>query len=99
MERLLSPAELAKLTGLKVSYLYHLTHYKRIPFLKLGSTVKFKISEVEKWLAGCEIQTGLQAYPHRQAKAPKSNSPRIRIKNNHARMIAEKVKKEVLGHA
>lgn len=99
MERLLSPQELAKLTGLKVSYLYHLTHYKRIPFLKLGSTVKFKISEVEKWLAGCEVSHAVSAKATRQKKnQPGLNRKKIlSVNKQYLNRLEQSARKEVLG--
>ncbi|MDA8215114.1 MAG: helix-turn-helix domain-containing protein [Nitrospiraceae bacterium] len=50
MERLLSIEEMAEILGVKVSTLYAMTHYKKIPFFKLGKLVRFRLSDVESWL-------------------------------------------------
>lgn len=99
MEKLLSPQELAKATGLKVSYLYHLTHFRRIPFLKLGNTVKFRLSEIEKWLEGCHRKMQDSALAEGDPLAGKKGRHRATRTRVHgkARAIAEKVKKEILG--
>lgn len=88
MEKLLSPQELAEKTGLKVSYLYHLTYHKRIPFLKLGCLVKFRPSDIEKWIAACEVSHAVSASAKVRPKLKQSPSPskakRKRKLNRHS---------------
>lgn len=98
MEKLLSPQELAKATGLKVSYLYHLTHYNRIPHLKLGSLVKFRLTEIEKWLSNCEVSA---VSPEAR---PIPAKPKARLKDRHTdadrqylTRIEKTARKEVFG--
>lgn len=87
MEKLLSPKEVAEATGLKITYLYHLTHNRRIPHIKLGNTVKFRMSDISKWLASCTVMPV-------EAEKPKREPVK---RDTHARRLAEKVKSEVLG--
>lgn len=47
-ERLLTKAELSEETGLKLSFINR--HLKEIPHYKLGTLVKFKMSEFNDWL-------------------------------------------------
>lgn len=43
--------EVALLTGLSTSYVYQLTHYKKIPYYKPnGRVLYFDRGEVEKWM-------------------------------------------------
>jgi len=50
MEKLLTPEELAELLGIKLSTVYSWTHLQFIPHIKVGRLVRFKESEVQKWL-------------------------------------------------
>lgn len=103
MEKLLSPQELSNVTGLKVSYLYHLTHYRRIPFLKLGNTVKFRLSEIEKWLVGCERKMQGSALAEGDPLAGKTGKQELKRKRNtdankkYLNMIEKSARKEVFG--
>ena len=36
---------------IKKSYLYHLTHHKLIPFIKIGNHVRFERDDLNQWLA------------------------------------------------
>lgn len=97
MEKLMSPKEVSKATGLKISYLYHLTHQKRIPFLKLGNTVKFRASDIEKWLTGCMVSVSEEKSKGKKELKQKAKKETKTKRNTFARSIAEKAKKEVLG--
>jgi excisionase family DNA binding protein len=50
MNKLLTPQEMAGYLGVKVSTIYQWTHIGYIPHVKLGRFVRFKESEVLKWL-------------------------------------------------
>jgi len=52
-EKYISPKELSKMTGLKVNSLALARYQKRwsLPYYKVGSRVRYKLSEVEAWLA------------------------------------------------
>lgn len=51
MERLLSVIEASELLGLKVSTIRKNVCKRTMPFVKLGSRVLFKETELEKWVA------------------------------------------------
>ena len=50
MERLLTPQELSELLRVKLSTIYKWTHYEYIPHKKVGRFLRFRESEVERWL-------------------------------------------------
>ena len=49
-ERLIDKKTLAEATGLTVSFIEKAMHSYSLPFYRLGRNVKFKISEVNKWI-------------------------------------------------
>ena len=50
MDQLLTVEEIAEYLKLKPSTIYQWTHQGFIPHIKLGSRVRFRISQIEKWL-------------------------------------------------
>lgn len=50
MNKLMNPHEMADYLGVKVSTIYQWTHIGFIPHMKLGRFVRFKESDVLKWL-------------------------------------------------
>lgn len=50
MEKLLTPKELSELLSVKLSTIYHWTHLEFIPYVKIGRFIRFRESEVLKWL-------------------------------------------------
>jgi len=50
MEELLTVDELSKLLKFSTSTIYEWTHKDMIPYYKFGNAVRFKLSDVEKWL-------------------------------------------------
>jgi len=50
MEKLLTPDQIAEYLGVKKSTIYQWTHEGYIPYVKLGKFVRFKVSNVERWL-------------------------------------------------
>ena len=50
MNKLLTPKEMAEYLGVKLSTIYQWTHIGYIPHMKLGRFVRFKESDVLKWL-------------------------------------------------
>jgi len=50
MNRLLTPAEIADLLGVKPSTIYQWTHQKFIPHVKLGRLVRFREQVVLEWV-------------------------------------------------
>lgn len=51
-EKLVDIGEIAKRTGLPVSWIYVNAAKSKIPCYKLGKYVKFRLSEVEAWVQG-----------------------------------------------
>ena len=50
MEKLLTPDQIATLLEVKKSTIYNWTHTGYIPHIKLGKLVRFKKSDILKWL-------------------------------------------------
>jgi len=50
MEKLLTSQEIADYLGVKLSTIYSWTHLGFIPHIKVGRLVRFKESDVQKWL-------------------------------------------------
>ena len=50
MEKLLSQKEMAEILGLSVRALENFRKDKGLPFYKIGHLIKYRMSEVEKWL-------------------------------------------------
>lgn len=51
LEKLLTKDELSQASGLTVAFIERAMENKGFPFYKLGRNVRFRISEVEKWIA------------------------------------------------
>jgi excisionase family DNA binding protein len=51
LERLLTPIEIADFLGVKISTVYKWTHERFIPFTKVGRLLRFRESEIQRWLA------------------------------------------------
>jgi len=49
-ERYVSAAEISAYLGVKQSTIYKWVHLKKIPSHKVGRLLKFRISEVDKWI-------------------------------------------------
>ncbi len=50
-ENLITPDELIKILNLKNKRaLYNLINRKKLPFLKIGGRLRFKLSDIEKWI-------------------------------------------------
>ena len=50
MNKLLTAQQLSELLQVKPSTIYKWAHYGYIPFVKLGSGIRFKPEKVEAWL-------------------------------------------------
>ena len=48
--KLLNVQEVAKLIGVRPSTIYQWTHQEYIPHIKIGKLVRFKDTDIEKWL-------------------------------------------------
>lgn len=47
---LLTIHEAAKFLNLKISRLYYMRFYNRIPYYKIGASIRFSKTELTKWL-------------------------------------------------
>ena len=56
MEKLLGINEVSDIMGVKINTLYSWVHQNKIPHLKIGRLVKFRQSDLERWLEGKTIQ-------------------------------------------
>lgn len=50
MEKLLKVEEVCDLLQVSRSLVYKWVHYDFVPYIKLGSSVRFKISALEEWI-------------------------------------------------
>ena len=50
MDKLLTVEEIAEYLNLKPSTIYQWTHQGFIPHIKIGNRVRFRMSQIEKWL-------------------------------------------------
>ena len=57
VETMLTINEVAGLTQLSISHIYHLVKDKAIPHYKLGSAVMFKKTEIAEWLQSKRVYT------------------------------------------
>lgn len=57
VEAMLTINEVAGLTQLSISHLYHLVKNKAIPHYKLGTAVRFKETEIAEWLQSKRVYT------------------------------------------
>jgi excisionase family DNA binding protein len=48
--RLLTIEEVSNKLGVRKSTLYSWSHQRRIPYVKVGSLLRFRLRDVEKWL-------------------------------------------------
>lgn len=56
MDKMLSPKELAVVLGISLETLYVWTAQRRIPHIKIGRLVRFKLDEVKKWLDAKRVE-------------------------------------------
>ncbi|MEI9479670.1 MAG: hypothetical protein A2351_00740 [Omnitrophica bacterium RIFOXYB12_FULL_50_7] len=49
-DRLLTIEEISGMLGVRKSTLYSWSHQRRIPYIKVGSLLRFRMRDIEKWL-------------------------------------------------
>ena len=49
-DRLLTIEEISGMLVVRKSTLYSWSHQRRIPYIKVGSLLRFRMSDIEKWL-------------------------------------------------
>jgi excisionase family DNA binding protein len=95
MEKLLKPEEVSEMLGIQLSTVYNWTYsgkrgYRKIPFIKIGSCLRFKASDIEKWL-------NEPKEPKPRTERPKEKTGfRKRKKDSYIDSLVEKAKAEVL---
>lgn len=47
---LLDISDVSDIIGVKINTLYSWVHQKKIPYIKIGRMVKFKPSDIDKWI-------------------------------------------------
>jgi excisionase family DNA binding protein len=52
---LLTPLELAEMLHVSVGHIYRLVAKRRVPFVKLGGSVRFRRESIERWVTGQEV--------------------------------------------
>jgi excisionase family DNA binding protein len=95
MEKLLRPEELAEMLNIKVSTIYNWTMagkrgHNKIPFTKVGACLRFRQSEIEKWLQ----EPKAERQPRPKIERPKTG--RKEKKNQYIDSLIEQAKSEVL---
>ncbi|MFC1715351.1 helix-turn-helix domain-containing protein [Candidatus Poribacteria bacterium] len=61
LEKLLTVQEICDLLKVPKSYVYWLTHSKRIPYLKINGHLRFRESAIAEWLESQEVcDVGIQ---------------------------------------
>jgi excisionase family DNA binding protein len=57
IEELVSIKEVAKYLDVEITTVYTWVHTRQIPFYKIGRLVKFRLSEVERFIEGKKVMT------------------------------------------
>ena len=52
---LLTPANVAELLQVSRGHVFRLVAQRRIPFCKIGGSLRFRSESIERWIAGQEI--------------------------------------------
>ncbi|MBI3599746.1 MAG: helix-turn-helix domain-containing protein [Nitrospinae bacterium] len=74
MEKLMTISDVAELLNMRRGQIYQLTFKKRIPYLKKIGGLRFRRSDIEKWLDSNTIQS--QPQMQRAATGKKRGRPR-----------------------
>jgi len=59
IEKLLTIQEICELLRVPKSYVYNLTHSKRIPHIKINGHLRFRQSHIENWLESQEVRSSV----------------------------------------
>lgn len=60
-DRLLTAQEVSELLSVKKSYVYFLTHSKKIPHIKIEGLLRFRRSQIEAWLSNMEVRNDVSS--------------------------------------
>jgi excisionase family DNA binding protein len=55
LDSLLTVGELCQHLNVKQSFIYSLTHQKKIPYVKIGGILRFRKSVIDEWLKTLEV--------------------------------------------
>ena len=56
IDRLLTVQEVCELLNVKYTYIYWLTHQKKIPHIKMQGHLRFRRSVIDQWLESQEVR-------------------------------------------
>ena len=56
VDRLLTVQEICELLQVKKTYVYWLTHQKKIPHIKIQGILRFRRSAIDRWLESQEVR-------------------------------------------
>ena len=59
-DKLMTVQELANFLNMPLSSVYDLSHKKKIPVIKIGQRCRFRLQEIEKWLADQSVKVGTE---------------------------------------
>jgi len=54
---LLNPRQLSKVLGLSVGHVYRLVEQRRVPFCRIGGSVRFRVEAIDGWIRRQEVVT------------------------------------------
>jgi excisionase family DNA binding protein len=55
--RLLNPRQLARTLGVSTGHIYRLCQQRKVPFCRVGGSVRFRSDSIERWIRGQEVAT------------------------------------------
>jgi excisionase family DNA binding protein len=55
--RLLNPRQLSKVLNLSVGHCYRLVQERKIPFVRLGGSIRFRSEAIDDWIRRQEVAT------------------------------------------
>jgi len=68
LERLLTVQDISSLLRVPKSYVYWLTHRRKIPHLKINGHLRFRQSDIDEWLNDKEIREDVSLQEELQAR-------------------------------
>lgn len=78
---LLTVNDLAAMLQVKEKTIYAWASQRKIPFIKVGSIVRFDPNEIEQWLRNCHVSVGLPCRPMLHVHKTISNDVDLLIEN------------------
>jgi len=53
--RLLNPRQLAKVLNVSVGHIYRLVQERRVPFVRVGGSIRFRPETIDTWIQRLEV--------------------------------------------